>query len=135
MSCLSDDISELIYRINTVMDRQQIGVGEFARMVGVTHATVNNWLSGRSKPTRPAIKRLEAIVKEAELQKRVPKITVRQAADCIGASEKFVRVGLQEGRIPFGVAVKEESHWAYNISPHLLRQYVGEEYFDDYFKN
>jgi hypothetical protein len=53
------------------------------------------------------------------------RITVSQAADLLNVSPQFIRVGLQNGTLPIGSAVKMSSRWTYHISEHLLEQYTG----------
>lgn len=53
-------------------------------------------------------------------------ISVKKAAEILGVSQQFVRVGLQRERLPIGTAVKMSSRWTYHISPKLLKEYVGE---------
>lgn len=52
-------------------------------------------------------------------------ISVKQAALLMGKCEQFVRVGLRNGRFPFGTAVKLSSQWTYYISPKLFYDYIG----------
>lgn len=52
-------------------------------------------------------------------------ISVKKAAEILGKSQQFVRVGLQRERLPIGTAVKMSSRWTYHISPKLLKEYVG----------
>ena len=55
-------------------------------------------------------------------------LTVEDAAKAIGKTPQFVRVGLQQQRLPFGTAVKMPGgRWSYSISGKLLKQYTGEE--------
>lgn len=54
-------------------------------------------------------------------------ISVKKAAEILGVSQQFVRVGLQRERLPIGTAVKMSSRWTYHISPKLLKEYVGED--------
>ena len=54
------------------------------------------------------------------------KISVKEAAEAMGKSQQFVRVGLQRGILPFGTAVKLSSVWTYYISPKLFYEYIGE---------
>ena len=53
------------------------------------------------------------------------RITVAQAADLLNVSQQFIRVGLQNGTLPIGSAVKMSSRWTYHISEYLLEQYIG----------
>lgn len=54
------------------------------------------------------------------------KIKVTEAAELLGVSPQFVRVGLQQGVLPIGTAVKMSSVWTYHISPKKLKEYIGE---------
>ena len=51
------------------------------------------------------------------------KITPTEAAAILKASPQFVRIGLQQQRLPIGTAVKISTIWTYNISPKLLADY------------
>ena len=49
------------------------------------------------------------------------KVPTAVAARILGKSENFIRFGLQQGRLPFGSAVKTaKDRWSYHISPLLL---------------
>lgn len=52
-------------------------------------------------------------------------ISIKQAAEMMGKSKQFVRIGLQRGLLPFGTAVKMSSKWTYYISPQKFFEYVG----------
>ncbi len=52
---------------------------------------------------------------------------VKDAARLLGKSEQFVRVGLQQKALPFGVAVKVSNRWNYHISEKLFREYIGDD--------
>lgn len=53
-------------------------------------------------------------------------ISVKEAAERLGKSQPFVRIGLQRGLLPIGTAVKMSSKWTYHISEKLLNEYVGD---------
>lgn len=53
------------------------------------------------------------------------KITVKQAAQLMGCSEQFIRIGLQQKILDIGDAVKMSSMWTYNISPAKLASRQG----------
>lgn len=53
-------------------------------------------------------------------------ISVKEAAEIMGKSQQFIRVGLQRRLLPFGTAVKMSSKWTYYISPKQFYEYVGE---------
>lgn len=53
------------------------------------------------------------------------KITPIEAAAVMGCSPQFVRIGLQQGVLKIGDAIKMSSIWTYNISPALLAARQG----------
>ncbi len=57
------------------------------------------------------------------------KITTAEAAAIINTSPQFVRVAMQQGILPIGIALKmpHSSTWTYNISPKLLNDYSGKD--------
>ncbi len=53
-------------------------------------------------------------------------ITVKEAALLMSVGPQFVRVGIQQGVLPFGTAVKiSGDRYTYYISPNKLAEYVG----------
>jgi hypothetical protein len=54
-------------------------------------------------------------------------VSIAEAAERLGKSRQFVRIGLQDGFLKFGTAVKMSSKWTYHISPALLDGYLGSE--------
>lgn len=59
-------------------------------------------------------------------------IPIDIVAQILGKSKQFVRVGLQEQRLPIGSAVKTSTEWNYHVSYELLKQYVGIEMLHKY---
>ena len=53
------------------------------------------------------------------------KILPTEAAAVMGCSPQYIRLGLQQGRLNIGEAIKMSSIWTYNISPALLAQRQG----------
>lgn len=53
------------------------------------------------------------------------RVKVREAAEILGVSNEYIRIGLQKGILPIGTAVKMSSVWTYHISPKLLEDYSG----------
>lgn len=51
-------------------------------------------------------------------------LTIPEAAMLLGCSHQFVRIGIQQGRLPIGTAVKMKTH-VYDIRPNLLAEYMG----------
>lgn len=62
------------------------------------------------------------------------KITVAEVAKRMGKSEQFVRVCIQRGLLPIGIATKTSKsgkNFNYYISPKLLDEYIGKENVDE----
>lgn len=55
------------------------------------------------------------------------KVTVKRAAEILGKSQQFVRIGLQRNILPFGVAMQMpgKATYTYHISPKKLCDYAG----------
>jgi len=53
------------------------------------------------------------------------KITPNQAAVVMGCSPQFVRIGMQQGILDIGDAIKMSSMFTYNISPAKLAMRQG----------
>ena len=53
------------------------------------------------------------------------RITIIEAAKILDASPDFVRLAMQQGRLPIGSAAKMSTRWTYHISPKLLAEYSG----------
>ena len=54
-------------------------------------------------------------------------LTVSEAARVMGKSNQFIRLGLQTGKLPFGVAIKTSTKYSYYINPDQFWEYVGGE--------
>lgn len=55
------------------------------------------------------------------------KVTVKRAAEILGKSQQFVRIGLQRNILPFGIAMQMPGKitYTYHISPKKLCDYAG----------
>lgn len=67
-----------------------------------------------------------------ETLKEMKSIPINIVADILGKSPQYVRIGLQQQRLPIGTAVKLSSEWTYHISYELLKNYVGIERIENY---
>ncbi len=55
------------------------------------------------------------------------RITVEHAARLLDASPQFIRIGLQQGVLKFGMAVKTSRHWTYVITKQKFKEVTGIE--------
>ena len=56
------------------------------------------------------------------------KLEVKDAAALMGVSAQYVRIGIQQGILPFGVALKvktDGSRYTYYISPAKFTEFTG----------
>lgn len=61
------------------------------------------------------------------MKPRPVKITIRQAAEIMGVTPRFLQLALQQGRFPFGVGVEMDA-WAYYINTErFIRYMTGQE--------
>ena len=56
-------------------------------------------------------------------------MSVAEAAELMGVSKDYIRVGLQRGLLPFGTALKMSNRYTYFISAKKFFEYLG---VDDY---
>ena len=57
-------------------------------------------------------------------------MTVNDVAKLLGKSPLTIRVGLQQGIFPFGVALKtreDRKNYTYVIYPEKVREFIGEQ--------
>ncbi len=60
-----------------------------------------------------------------DMNKTENRISVAQAARLLNASEQFIRLGLQQGTLTFGVAVKMSSQYTYVITKQKFEEVTG----------
>jgi len=61
-----------------------------------------------------------------ETKPRPIKVRIADAADIMGVTPRFLQMGLQQGRFPFGVGV-EMDQWAYYINTERFIKYMTGE--------
>lgn len=64
--------------------------------------------------------------------KEMKNIPISIVADILGKTQQYVRIGLQQQRLPIGSAVKMSSEWTYHVSYELLKNYIGTEKINEY---
>lgn len=57
----------------------------------------------------------------------IGRILTTEAAAILNVSPQFVRVAMQQGKLPIGTAIKMSSIWTYHISEKLLQDYSGKD--------
>lgn len=55
----------------------------------------------------------------------IGRILPTEAAAILNVSPQFVRIAMQQGKLPIGTAVQMSSIWTYHISEKLLQEYSG----------
>ncbi len=132
-------------RLKNAMEQTNVSQSDLSRRTGASKAAISQYLSGKNTPGPDRIKALAdatgvsfdylmgygaAPVAEPPIKK----ISVKEAARCMGKSDQFVRIGLQRGLLPFGNAVPGTgNNWNYYINPAKFREYVGAEAFNTFF--
>lgn len=122
----------------------------------ISKASISQYLSGKNLPGKDKIKLLadalnvsedfltgydvpmvqtDKLAQVAASGVKTPlKITLKEAARCMGKSRQFVREGLKRGILPFGNAVPGSGdNYIYFINPEKFRDYVGENLFTAFF--
>ena len=131
-------------RLKNAMEQTNVSQSDLSRRTGASKAAISQYLSGKNTPGPDRIKALAdatgvsfdylmgygaAPIAEPPIKK----ISVKEAARCMGKSDQFVRIGLQRGLLPFGNAVPGTgNNWNYYINPAKFREYVGAEAFNTF---
>lgn len=53
------------------------------------------------------------------------RLSVKKAAHLLGASEQFIRIGLQNKDLEYGSAVKMSGRWTYVITKQKFKEITG----------
>lgn len=62
-----------------------------------------------------------------DMKPRPTKLSIRQAAEIMGVTPRFLQMALQQGRLPFGIGV-EMSAWSYYVNTErFVRWMLGQE--------
>jgi hypothetical protein len=61
------------------------------------------------------------------MSKLEQKITVPEAAKIMGVTPMFLRIGLRNGKFPFGTAIKFRKRWSYYINPERFEKWMAGE--------
>lgn len=117
-------------QLKVAMENANVTQVELSARTGIGKSSISQYLSGKNEPNQ---KRKDLIAEALGLNPESSKVdeitknlSVKQAAELLGKSEQFVRVGLQQAILPFGTAVKLSSKWTYHISPKKFYDYIGQ---------
>lgn len=55
------------------------------------------------------------------------KILPVEAAEILHVSPQFIRIAMQQEKLPIGTAIQMSTKWTYNISAKLLADYSGKD--------
>ena len=134
-------------RLKYAMEQADLKQSALSEQAGISKAAISQYLSGKNTPNQERIKALADVTgvtfvfllgyvagPVTDGRPPVKKISVTEAARCMGISDQFVRIGLQRGLLPFGNAVPGTgNNWNYYINPAKFREYVGAEAFNTFF--
>lgn len=124
--------------LKKAMDERNMTQVELAKQIDKGKSSISQYLSGKNIPKYDVKQKIAEVLDctVEYLDSGVPEkggtgsgirnISVAEAARRLGKSEQFIRVGLQNQRLPFGTAVFVK-RWSYHISPKLLDEYIGKD--------
>ena len=114
-------------QLKQVMSDKGMSQAELAARIGKGKSSVSQYLSGKNVPKEDVRKKIAEVLDcdfdQVEISGDVKNISVAECAKILGKSEQFVRVALQTGVAPFGMAVKTKTKYDYHISPKKLEEY------------
>lgn len=123
--------------LNKAMDERNMSQAELAKQIDKGKSSISQYLSGKNIP-KDNVKQKIAEVLDCTIEyldsgdpgkdigSGIHNISVAEAARRLGKSQQYIRVGLQNQRLPFGTAVLVK-RWSYHISPKLLDEYIGKD--------
>lgn len=134
-------------RLRYAMEQADLKQSALSDLAGISKAAISQYLSGKNTPNPERIKALADATGVSfdflmgyedapteDVPPSIKKISVKEAAQCMGKSDQFIRIGLQRGLLPFGNAVPGTgNNWNYYINPAKFREYVGIDQFNSFF--
>lgn len=115
---------------------------QLAKLTGLSQPGISQYLAGTCSPGASALDRLatalgipvSALCEAPAKDRPAHRLSVQDAARCLGVSPTFVRLGLQTRRLDIGCAVQIKRRWRYFISSDKLRAMAGDENFEKYMQ-
>ena len=121
--------------LKVLMTEKGMSQQELAARIGKGKSSVSQYLSGKNIPKSDVKEKIAEVLECSILEleghplinnaDELRNVSVAECAKILGKSEQFVRVGLQQGVLPFGVAVRTSSKYSYHISPKKLNEYMS----------
>lgn len=121
-------------KLKNLMRELDLTQSELAHLTGIGKSSVSQYLSGKNEPSRERKKEIthalgvqetyfETFEPVAEIQNDSDvNLSVALAAKLMGKSKEWVENGLQQGRFPWGYAVKMKK-WSYWINAKKFAEY------------
>jgi len=130
--------------LKQAMHKREMTQTQLSKVTGIAKSGISQYLNGKVTPRDDIVRKLadalevtiEFLTGKTEPQtiSNFPKIepfkniSIEDAAKMLGKSKEFVRVALQRGIAPFGMAVKVSGDkYSYHISPRKLELYIKGE--------
>ena len=125
--------------LKAAMDAAMMTATDLASLAGISNASISLYLSGKSKPRRKVLEKIACAldVDVPFLLRKDPddddvlgrsRMTVAEAAKLMDVGEQFIRIGLQQGFLPFGFAMRttpDGKRLQYYISRKKFSEYTG----------
>ena len=102
-------------KLKVLMGELDLSQSKLSDLTGIGKSSISQYLSGKNTPGPERIKALADVTgvtfdflmgygsaPAKDAPPSVKKISVKEAARCMGKSDQFVRIGLQRGLLPFG---------------------------------
>lgn len=126
-----------VENLKAAMDAALITATDLANLAGISNASVSLYLSGKSTPRKKVLEKLAAALdvdvpfllhEDADENDVLGKsrMTVAEAAKLMDVGEQFIRIGLQQGFLPFGFAMRTTPDGK------RLQYYISRKKFSDY---
>lgn len=121
--------------LRRAMDENGVSAAAIAREIGAEAATVRRYLTGKARPSDAVIARLARCLNcDANDLKYGPprsgsgKLTTDEVSRATGIDPLSLRIGLQRGFWPFGVAYKREgsTQYTYVYDPSAVLRWVAD---------
>lgn len=119
--------------LRRAVDENGVSAASLAREIDAEPSTVRRYLNGTARPNDAVLARLAAAlnttpedIRFGRATRRVGKITTEEVSRITGIDPLSLRVGLQRGIWPFGVAYKRagSSRYVYEYDPEAVIRYV-----------